>query len=92
MAPPCPRVHSLWRHTSQPILFTLAVDGFGVSYSNKADIDHLLAALNAHHTTSADWYDALYCGITLSWSYATRLLSESYEIWNPDDSCFLIYF
>ena len=31
-----------WRHKWCPISFTLVVDNFGVKYTNKTDVDHLL--------------------------------------------------
>ena len=35
----------LWKHTSLPNQFTLVVDDFGVKYSYKQDVDHLIRSL-----------------------------------------------
>ena len=44
--------------------FTLVVDDFGVSYVNKADAEHLKAALKNHYPMTVDWTDNKYIGIT----------------------------
>jgi len=31
----------MWRHTTHPIIYTLAVDDFGIKYFNKDDAKHL---------------------------------------------------
>ena len=36
------------KHATRDITFTLVVDDFGVSYSNQADVDHLIATLKAN--------------------------------------------
>lgn len=36
----------LFTHETRDISFTLAVNNFGVTYTNKEDVDHLLAALD----------------------------------------------
>ena len=40
-----PHTPELWRHITCPIAFSLVVDNFGVQFVNKADDDHLIAAL-----------------------------------------------
>ena len=35
----------LWRHATRKIVFTLAVNDFGIKYSDMKDIQHLLASL-----------------------------------------------
>jgi hypothetical protein len=66
---PAPITPGLWRHETRPITFTLVVDDFGICYSNKADADHLLAALGQHYKLSTDWSGTKYCGLTLDWDY-----------------------
>ena len=39
----------LWRHITRPISLSLVVDNFGVKYIDKADADHLIAALEKHY-------------------------------------------
>ena len=67
----------LWKHVSRPIQFSLAVDDFGVKYSRKEDVDHLIATLKKDFTPSEDWDGDLYCGITLKWYYVKRTLDIS---------------
>eukprot|EP00957_Ditylum_brightwellii_P034653 2626903-Ditylum_brightwellii.AAC.1 len=55
----------LWRHTTIDIQFTLVVDDFGVKYTNKEDVHHLLWALKDKYMVSEDWKGKLYCGFTL---------------------------
>ena len=67
----------LWKHVSRPIQFSLVVDDFGVKYSRKEDVDHLIATLKKDFTPSEDWDGDLYCGITLKWDYVKRTLDIS---------------
>ena len=61
----------LWRHTTQPIQFSLLVDNYCVKYVGKKHADHLNCALQKHYASvSEDWEGKLYCGITLEWNYA----------------------
>ncbi len=39
----------LWKHTKQPISFTLCVDNFGVKYFGREHMDHLLQVLNTNY-------------------------------------------
>ena len=45
----------LWKHNSQPIKFTLVVDGFGVKYSGKDHALHLKAALETKYKVTITW-------------------------------------
>ena len=45
----CPTTAGLWKHESRPITFTLVVDDFGVKYVDKADAEHLEAALRSQN-------------------------------------------
>ena len=42
---PAKQMHDIWKHKTRPINFTLVVDDFGVTYTNKADALHLINAL-----------------------------------------------
>ena len=44
---------SLWYHISQPILFTLVVDDFGVKFVGKEHADHLI--LKETYKLTEDW-------------------------------------
>jgi hypothetical protein len=50
----CKQTPGLWKHTSWPISFTLVVDNFGVKYTNKNDIDHLIASLKTDYELTKD--------------------------------------
>jgi hypothetical protein len=41
----CKHTHLLFTHTTRPITFTLVVNGFGVKYIGKDNVDHLLTVL-----------------------------------------------
>jgi hypothetical protein len=66
---PVPITPGLWKHQTRPISFTLVVDDFGICYTNKDDVDHLLHALQQHYTISTDWSGTSYCGLTIDWDY-----------------------
>ena len=42
---PVPHTPSLWRHHTSDPMFSLVVDNFGIKYTQKADVDHLLKSL-----------------------------------------------
>ena len=45
------------------------MDGFGVKYVNKEDVDHLIASIKTTYSLTKDWTGNLYCGIALEWDY-----------------------
>jgi hypothetical protein len=53
------------------------VDDFGVKYTNKKDIDHLIDSLKTDNELTKDWDGDLYCGIKLKWDYNARTLDIS---------------
>jgi hypothetical protein len=59
----------LWRHVTRPIQFTLVVDDFGIKYSRKEDVDHLIKCLRKKYELSEDWEGEFYIGIQLDWHY-----------------------
>eukprot|EP00957_Ditylum_brightwellii_P173101 13178465-Ditylum_brightwellii.AAC.1 len=59
----------LWQHTTRDIQFTLVVDDFGVKYTNKDDVQHLMQVLRDKYIVSEDWEGKLYYGLTLDWNY-----------------------
>ena len=74
----CTHTPGLWKHKSRPITFTLVVDDFGVKYTRKEDVDHLIAAIKSKYKKlSEDWSGDLYCGIKLNWDYDARTLDVS---------------
>ncbi len=61
----CKQTPCLWRHATRPISFTLVVNNFGVKYTNKTDVDHLIECLKENYNLTQDWDGDLYCGIKL---------------------------
>ena len=59
-------------------MFTLVVDDFGVRYTNKADVEHLLNALKEiGYKFSVDWEGTQYVGLNLEWDYDARTVTLS---------------
>jgi hypothetical protein len=75
---PTKHTHGLWRHETRPIQFALVVDDFGIEYTNKADAQYLLDALDHHNeAVSKDWNGSIFCGISLKWDYKNRTVDLS---------------
>jgi hypothetical protein len=74
---PTPVTPGLWTHATRPISFTLVVDDFGISYSNKSDLDHLLHALQQHYQISTDMKGSTYIEVTIQWDYANHTVDIS---------------
>jgi hypothetical protein len=66
---PCTHTPGLWNHSTQDITFSLVVDDFGIKYTNRDDVIHLLAALEKMYTVTTDWTGSLYIAMTLNWDY-----------------------
>jgi hypothetical protein len=45
------------------------VDGFGVKYINKTDVNHLTQSSKQDYKIEEDWEGTRYIGITLNWDY-----------------------
>jgi hypothetical protein len=74
----CEHTPGLWRHLSRKIFFALVVDDFGIQYIDKADAQHLIAALKQdYEAVTVDWSGSLFCGITLQWDYTARTVDLS---------------
>ncbi len=73
----CKQTPGLWKHSTRPITFTLVVDNFGVKYTRKEDIDHLIKAIKEKYELTEDWDGDLYCRIRLKWDYHHRTLDIS---------------
>ena len=48
------------------------VDGFGIKYTNKDDIDDLFKAIKEKYPLKIDWTGAKYVRIDLDWDYKKR--------------------
>ena len=57
----------IWKHTSTPTTFTLAVDDFGIKFFHKTDAQHLFDALQQSYNIKIDWSGNHYCGLTIAW-------------------------
>ena len=78
---PARRTPGLWKHKTRKINFTLVVDDFGIKYTNKNDIDHLINAIKEKYSIKIDWEGSKYIGIDLKWDYTKRevtLLMKGY--------------
>ena len=67
----------LWRHSTRRTTFMLAVDDFGIKYFDKADADHLFAALETKYVITKDWTGSSYLGLTLAWNYEAGYVDVS---------------
>ena len=74
---PVPHTPGLWRHSTRPTTFTLAVDDFGIKYFTKADADHLFAALATKYQLTQDWTGSQYLGFHLDWNYTAGYVDLS---------------
>ena len=70
-------VPCLYTHDTRNISFTLVVDDFGIKYHDRADVDHLLAALHELYHTTVDWTGSKYLGITLRFDNDKRTVALS---------------
>ena len=66
------RTDGLFHHKERDITFTLVVDDFGIKYTDKADVEHLVTALREKYPLKVDWKAEQYIGIHLKWNYIDR--------------------
>jgi hypothetical protein len=74
---PCPVTPGLWKHLHSDLMFTLVVDDFGVKYTNKQDVEDLIAVITKEYKCSQDWSGNRYIGLTLDWNYEKRYVDLS---------------
>ena len=65
------------KYPSRPIQFCLCVDDFGIKFTNKTDVEHLLNSLKKKYKITEDWTGNNYCGLTLDWQYNNRFVDVS---------------
>ena len=70
-------IFSLWTHETQPIVFSLVVDNFGVRCVNKANAEHLMSVLNEHYEVTEDLKGERYIGMHLRWDYHGRKVDSA---------------
>ena len=56
----------LFQHTSNGTVFSLVVDDFGVKYTNKKGVDHLIHTLEMLYSITVDWAGAKYLGFSIA--------------------------
>jgi len=66
-------------HETRDISFTLVVDDFLIKYKDKADLEHLEAALGKYYTLKVDTDCKQYVGIHLRWDYERRTVRLSMD-------------
>ena len=71
------KTDGLFKHIVRDILFTLVVDDFGIKYTNKDDVLHLMKIMKEKYTFKVDFEAKQYIGIHLKWDYAKRELIYS---------------
>ncbi len=70
----------LWKHTTQPISFTLCVNDYGVKYVGRKHADHLLQVLNSNYNCATDWEGKRYLGKDIDWDYMQK--KYTFQCWN----------
>ena len=64
-----PHTKDLFLRQTRNISFTLVVDDFGIKYTNKQDVDHLIASVRAKYSFKVDWEAKQYIGMHHKWDY-----------------------
>jgi hypothetical protein len=60
-----PHTTCLFRHATRPIVFSLVVDDFGISYKSKGDADYLVKTLQSLYPIKVDMTGTSYLGYTI---------------------------
>ena len=81
---PAARTPALWVSKISNLSFTLCVDDFGVKYTARKDVDHLINALKSLYKISIDWSGTKYIGLNLDWDYNRRILRVSMPEYIPN--------
>mmetsp|Transcript_31451 Transcript_31451/g.45871 ORF Transcript_31451/g.45871 Transcript_31451/m.45871 type:complete len:191 (-) Transcript_31451:833-1405(-) len=66
---PVTHTPGLWKHEAKDVTLCLVVDDFGIKYTNRDDMHHLITALKELYKISINWRGELFYGITLNWNY-----------------------
>jgi hypothetical protein len=74
---PCAITPGLWKHNVSNLMFSLVVDDFGIRYTNKKDVKHLIIVLQKEYKCTIHWAGERYIGLTLHWNYAQRYVDIS---------------
>lgn len=72
-----PDVPCLFRHATNSVAFALVVDDFGIKYTDKADVDHLIATIRELYELKVDWTGKQYLGLTIMFDSAAHTVTLS---------------
>ena len=64
----------LFQHEHHNIKFTLVVDDFGIKYTKKDNVDHLIAVIQEKYPIKLDMEPKQYIGIHLQFDYNQQML------------------
>ena len=67
----------LFVHGIRDISFTLFFDAFGIQYTNKDDVNHLISIMQGKYKFKVDFDVKQYIGIHLKWNYVDRTVQCS---------------
>ena len=76
-------IPELWKHASHDIVFTLVVDDFGLTCTNRQNEEHLRNALYILHPMTTYWTGSTKLGLTLKWDYINRTFDLSIPNYVP---------
>ena len=72
-----PRTEGLFLHETRDISFTLVVDNFGIKYTSKNNVNHLIVSVRAKYPFKIDWNAKQYIDMHLKWDYAKQIVRIS---------------
>ena len=64
--------NGLFKHKTHNISFTLVVDDFGIKYTSKEDIAHLIKIMQLKYKFKVNFEAEQYIGINMIWDYNRR--------------------
>ena len=70
-------IPGFWKHTTNPIRFTLVVDNFAVKYTREQDAKHLIIALKENYKITIDQTATKYIGLTIEWDHENGIVHTS---------------
>jgi len=62
----------LWTNLRTGLTFTLMVEDFGIKFTAKSQVQHLINALEKKYKVTIDWTGNQYIRVTLDWNYIKR--------------------
>jgi hypothetical protein len=71
-ATPC-----LFKHAVHDTYFALVVDDFAIKYSDRANVDHLFAAIRTEYDLDVDWEGSKFIGMSIDYDRAAHTITLS---------------